>query len=84
MEKRLWQTLLQSALEAEEYEISCVECFNLLDQYADLLLEGTDPQEIMPTVRQHLKNCPTCTHEFEVLMLMLQEAAKKSQRSSPL
>ena len=53
MSKKLWQLLLQSALEAEEYEISCLECFDLLDQYADIIMEGVDPCEIMPAVRQH-------------------------------
>ena len=81
MTKKLWQILLQSALETEEYEITCLECFNLLDQYADLILDGADPSQIMPTVRQHLKHCPTCTQEFETLMLMIQEAARN--RPSP-
>ena len=81
MSKKLWQLLLQSALETEEYEITCMECFNLLDQYADLILDGADPSQILPAVRQHLKNCPTCTHEFETLMLMIQEAAKNQQSS---
>ena len=79
MTKQLWQLLLQSALETEEIEISCLECWNLLDQYADLILDGTEPDEIMSSVRQHLNNCPTCTHEFETLMLMIQEAAKSQQ-----
>ena len=79
MTKQLWQLLLQSALETQEIEISCLECWNLLDQYADLILDGTNPDEIMPAVRQHLNNCPTCTEEFETLMLMIQEAAKNQQ-----
>ncbi len=79
MARKLWQTLLQSALETEEYEIACTECFSLLDQYADLLLEGADPNEIMPAVKQHLKHCSCCTNEFETLMMMLQEAAKNQQ-----
>jgi hypothetical protein len=79
MTKQLWQLLLQSALETEEIEISCLECWNLLDQYADLILDGAEPDEIMSSVRQHLNNCPTCTHEFETLMLMIQEAAKSQQ-----
>ena len=79
MTKQLWQLLLQSALETEEIEISCLECWNLLDQYADLIIDGTHPDQIMPAVRQHLNNCPTCTDEFETLMLMIQEAAKSQQ-----
>lgn len=82
MEKKLWQVLLQSALDTEEYEINCLECFNMLDQYADLLLDGTDPDTILPAVRQHLHHCPTCTQEFETLMTMLQEIAKNSDVSA--
>lgn len=83
MAKKMWQILLESALEAEEYEISCMECFDLLDQYADLLLEGTDPNEIMPAVKQHLNHCPGCTEEFTSLIIMLQEAAKNHQSLNP-
>jgi hypothetical protein len=76
MSLKSWQTLLQSALETETYEINCVECFDLLDEYAEFINEGGDPQEIMPMVRQHLEQCNCCTHEFEALMVILQEAAK--------
>lgn len=81
MTQKPWQILLQSALETEIYEINCVECFDLLDQYAEFIVEGGDPHEIMPAVRQHLDLCTCCTHEFEALMVMLQEAAK-SQASA--
>lgn len=81
MTQRLWQVLLQSALTTEECEIDCLECFDLLDQYADLIIAGANPDAIMAAVRQHLNNCPTCTDEFETLMLMLQEAVKSRQSS---
>ncbi len=73
----LWQTLLRSALETEDYEITCEECFNVLDCYADLILEGTDPEEIMPMVKQHLKQCHCCEVELEALMTMLQDIITK-------
>jgi hypothetical protein len=73
----LWQTLLKSVLETEEFEITCEECFNLLDLYADLLLEGADPAKLMPTVKQHLKQCNCCEGELEALMVMIQDAVVK-------
>jgi hypothetical protein len=76
MIEKPWHSLLQSALETEAHEINCVECFDLLDQYAEFILEGGNPDEIMPTVRQHLDHCNCCTHEFEALMVILQEAAR--------
>lgn len=78
MNKKLLQMLLKSALETEEYEITCEECFEVMDQYADLILDGTDPAEIMPLVTQHLKMCRCCTGELEAMMMMIQEAAKGS------
>ena len=34
-DKPHWQTLLKSVLETEEYEITCEDCFDALDLYAD-------------------------------------------------
>ena len=76
------QNLLKSALETEEYEITCEECFELMDQYADLILEGTDPVQLMPLVAQHLKMCNCCTDEVEAIVLMIQEAAQESNITS--
>ena len=74
MTNSLWQTLLKSVLETEDHEIDCEECFNLMDLYADLLLDGTDPIEIMPKVKQHLQQCNCCLSELEALIVMIQEA----------
>jgi hypothetical protein len=79
MTAKPWQSLLQSVLETEVYEIDCVECFELLDQYADLILDGANPNEIMPLVKQHLGCCHCCAHEFEAVIMILQEAAKGQQ-----
>jgi hypothetical protein len=74
-----WQSLLQSILETEEYEIDCRECFDLLDTYAELLLEGDNSDEIMPTVKQHLKQCNCCVNELEALMIMIDKAVAQEE-----
>ena len=79
MTAKPWQSVLQSVLKAEVYEIDCVECFELLDQYADLILDGANPDEIMPLVKQHLDCCNCCSHEFEAVIMIMQEAAKGQQ-----
>ena len=70
--------LLSAALATEEIEISCQECYDALDSYAEHLLEGLDPESEMPGVTQHLEQCFCCEHEFEALMVMLHEAANVS------
>ena len=73
----LWQNFLKSALETEEYEIDCEECFDLLDMYAEQLFDGVDPAELLPAVKQHLKQCNCCDRELEALMVMLKDAAQQ-------
>lgn len=75
MVQKRWQQLLQKALETEDFEINCMECFEVLDQYAELILTGVDPDDILPSVSPHLEQCSCCTEEFKALMIMLQEAA---------
>jgi anti-sigma factor RsiW len=43
-------------------EVSCEECFELLDEYVDLELAGADADRRLPGMREHLQGCPAC-HE---------------------
>lgn len=74
MAKTTWQALLRAALETEEYEIGCEECYDVLDMYAEVLLAEGNPARVMPTVEQHLKQCNCCAAELEALMIMLNKA----------
>lgn len=74
MSPKSWQFLLESVFEAEAMEISCPECFELLDQYVELILDGVSPAEALPLVKQHLEHCLCCTDQFEALMVMLHQA----------
>jgi len=66
-----WRALLKSALETEEHEISCQKCYDLLDEYADLLLAGAAPCQVMFFVKQHLDHCPDCAGVFECLLAII-------------
>lgn len=77
-----WQALLKSALETEEIEIGCEDCHEVLDMYAELLLEKSDPAAAMPAVEQHLKQCRCCAGELEALLIMINDVVL-GQESSP-
>ena len=49
-------------------EVSCEECFELLDQYVDLELDGQDPDARLPGMRAHLQGCPACREDHESLL----------------
>jgi predicted anti-sigma-YlaC factor YlaD len=48
-------------------EIGCDACFDLLDEYVDLELEGGDADGRVPGMRAHLDGCPACREEYESL-----------------
>jgi anti-sigma factor RsiW len=48
-------------------EVSCEECFELLDEYVDLELSGEDADRRLPGMREHLQGCPACHEDHESL-----------------
>jgi hypothetical protein len=54
-----------------EIELACEEAYRLLDEYADMLLRGEDPEVLLPQVKHHLEMCMDCKEEFEMLLAAL-------------
>jgi hypothetical protein len=48
-------------------EVTCEECFELLDRYVDLELAGEDAGERLPGMRAHLQGCPACREDHDSL-----------------
>ncbi len=48
-------------------EVSCEECFELLDEYVDLEVAGGDADARLPGMRAHLEGCPACHEDHESL-----------------
>ena len=57
--------LLRALLGPEGPELSCEECFEQLDRYVELELDGSNADEAIPGMRAHLAGCPAC-HEDHV------------------
>ena len=51
----------------EQDELLCDECFDKLDEYVDLELQGEDADERIAGMRPHLDGCPACREEYESL-----------------
>jgi hypothetical protein len=59
---------LQSLLGPDEPELTCDECFELLDHYVELELAGADADAAVPGMRPHLSGCPACREEHDLLV----------------
>ena len=53
------------------YEVSCDECFELLDEYVELELKGADADARIPGMRNHLDGCGACREEHESLRALV-------------
>ena len=62
---------LERLLGPDEAEISCEECFELLDQYVELELAGADADAEIPGLRAHLRGCPACREDHESLRALV-------------
>ena len=52
-------------------ELSCEECFELLDVYVDSARSGEDADARVPGMREHLTGCPACAEEHTSLKDLL-------------
>jgi hypothetical protein len=61
------QELINRLLGPADPEVSCDECFELLDEYVDLELSGEDADARLPGMRAHLDGCPACREDHDSL-----------------
>jgi hypothetical protein len=67
--------LVRGIMTTRRDEIGCEECFEELDRFVEMELDGRDAAEAMPLVQDHLKRCRECQEEFEALLAALRAVA---------
>jgi hypothetical protein len=61
------RSLIAGLLGPGDPEVSCEECFELLDEYVDLQRAGENADRRLPGMRAHLEGCPACREDHESL-----------------
>jgi len=64
--------LIENLLGPGGPEVSCGECFELVDRYVELELAGVDAAAAIPGMRAHLSGCPACGEEHRSLRALLE------------
>jgi hypothetical protein len=65
------ERLLGALLGPPGPELTCEQCFELLDSYVELELAGEQADEQVPGMRAHLHGCPACAEEHDSLRALL-------------
>jgi hypothetical protein len=63
---------LKRLLGPAEPELLCDECFEKLDEYVELELQGAPADERIPGMRAHLDGCPACQEDYDSLRDLVQ------------
>ena len=78
MEKHMSHDTLKRLLGPAEPELLCDECFEKLDEYVELELQGGQADERLPGMRAHLEGCPACNEDYDSLRALVQSAESDS------
>jgi len=49
-------------------EIGCDDCFDEMNEFAEMELAGKSPERAMPLVEEHINRCRDCKEEYEALV----------------
>lgn len=60
--------LVRGVLATRPTEITCDECMQYLDRYAELEVAGRNPAQVFPAVNHHLGMCRDCHQEYQGLL----------------
>ena len=74
MHRHMNDDTLKRLLGPAEPEVLCDECFERLDEYVDLELQGEPADERIPGLRAHLAGCPACREDYESLRALVESS----------
>ena len=66
--------LIGRLLGPEGPELTCEQCFDLLDRYVDLEVAGDPADERVPGMRAHLDGCSACDEDHATLLAYVSAA----------
>jgi hypothetical protein len=55
-------------------ELTCEECFEMLDVFVDAEIAGDDAAVVVPGMRAHLEGCPACHEDYESLLALAKQS----------
>jgi hypothetical protein len=58
-------------------ELTCEECFEMLDRYVELELASAEADSEVPGMRAHLEGCPACSEEHASLKALIETSPER-------
>lgn len=77
LNKEIIKKLIGMTQNVHPNEIGCNECFDKINEFAELKLQGKNAKEAMPLVKDHLDKCGECREEFHALLEAMKSLHEK-------
>ncbi len=77
------KSMVRGIANTQEEELTCDECFQEVDTFAEMVLAGKNAAEAMPLVEHHLQTCRSCRAEFEALLDALRAIQTETESKAP-
>jgi predicted anti-sigma-YlaC factor YlaD len=71
MDRPMSEETMRRLLGPADRELLCDECFEKLDEYVELELQGAEADDRIPGMRAHLEGCPACREDYDSLADLL-------------
>ncbi len=73
IESETLKKLLRRALGTRSHSVDCETCFDKLDQFVEMELDGKDGAQAFPLIKSHLESCRGCTEEYQALLTAVEQ-----------
>jgi hypothetical protein len=73
------KAMIRAIFTSQKRELTCEECFDRLDEFAEVVLKGKPRNEGIALVEDHLEKCMDCREEFELLLKALQQVQRAQE-----
>lgn len=71
---------LRALLTTDPKDVGCEATWLGIDQYAEIVLAGGDPEAQLPGITAHLASCDPCAEDYRGLQAAMQLAAADRDR----
>ncbi|MGE3800527.1 MAG: hypothetical protein AB7H80_05860 [Candidatus Kapaibacterium sp.] len=77
-ERDFLKMVVLAAKNADRPLVTCDDCWEQVDQFAEMTLAGKDAGAALPLVKEHIEKCGECATEFNALLDALRATARLS------
>ena len=67
-EHRFLKRVVLAAKNADRPLVTCDDCWEQVDIFAERILAGRDAGEALPLIEEHIEKCGECSAEFNALL----------------